>query len=330
MSFKFHLSRLVVFALFSGLAAQQAATTTPAEPIRHGVLTPGVSLSMSAIKPQTVFPVSGSPDWSVVTGDSLWVTSGHTDHVVQLLASTNKIGLIADVPRPCSGLVEAFGSIWSPSCGKHQILRIEPATGKISASIAADPANSEGGITSGDGSVWIVIKPSTLVRIDPRTNTAIASIPLPSDSENPLFSGGFVWISSYGHDQLLKVDPSTASIVAAIPVGPKPRFLTAGAGSIWTLNQGDGSISRVDQTSGKLIASIPIGVPGMGGEITFGNGMVWATMFDFPITEIDPASNKVVRQWGGPGGDGIRFGLGSVWLSNGQMGNVWRISTEAL
>ena len=283
---------------------------------------------MAAIQKDAVFTVPGSPDWSVVTADSLWVTTGHDSHIVQLLAATNTVAKVLVVKDPCSGVTTAFGSLWSPSCGDHVLTRFDPADGKIIAQIPADPANSEGGITVGAGSIWLVTKPSTLARIDPSKNAVIASIPLPSGSENPLFSNGFIWVSSFQRNELLKVDPVSASIVATIPIGPGPRFLTSGAGSIWTLNQGDGTISRVEEQTNKLLATIECGIPGTGGEITFGAGRLWATMFDFPITEIDPSDNKVVRQWGGLGGDGLRFGLGSLWLSNGHQGTVWRLSPD--
>ena len=328
------LALVLAAALLPQLLPAQETTANPAPPahrpriVRLGVNTPGVSRSMADIKKDAVFTPPGSPDWSVVTADSLWVTTGRDSHIVQLVAATNTIGKVLPVKDPCSGVASAFGSLWSPSCGDHVLTRFDPADGKIIAQIPADPANSEGGITVGAGSIWLVTKPSTLVRIDPTKNAIIASIPLPSGSENPLFSDGFVWISSYEHDQLLKVDPASASVVATIPIGPKPRFLTTGAGSIWTLNQGDGTISRVDEKTSKLITYIACGIPGFGGEITFGAGRVWATMFDFPITEIDPATNKVVKQWGGPGGDGLRFGLGSLWLSNGRQGTVWRLSPD--
>jgi virginiamycin B lyase len=332
--------------LFAGIAlAPLAFSQTPASPpvppvgqapvrvrppriVRPGVATEGVSRSMSDIQTEAVLQVEGSPDWAVVTKDSVWITSARANHVVQLLAAINKVGLIVDVQRPCSGLADGFGSIWIPSCGGHSVIRVDPTTGKTVAEIAGDPANSEGGITVGAGSVWMVTKPSALVRIDPKTNAVVATIQLPSGSENPLFSDGFLWVSSFEHDQLLKVDPVSEKIVATIPVGPKPRFLTAGAGSVWTLNQGDGTISRVEMKTGKVVATISCGIPGSGGEITFGAGSVWATMFDFPLTQVDPRTNKVTKQWGGPGGDGIRFGFGSVWLSNGRQGTVWRISPD--
>jgi len=127
---------------------------------------------------------------------------------------------------------------------------------------------------------------------------------------------------------LLKVDPKAMKLVATIPVGPKPRFLTAGAGSVWTLNQGDGTVSRVDIKTGNVAATIDCGLPGEGGEITFGAGSVWATLFNIPLTQIDPATNKPVKQWAGKGGDGLQFGFGSLWLSNFAQQTVWRISPD--
>jgi DNA-binding beta-propeller fold protein YncE len=127
---------------------------------------------------------------------------------------------------------------------------------------------------------------------------------------------------------LTGVDPKTNAVICSVPVGPGPRFLTTGAGSVWTLNQGDGTVSRVDARAGKLIANIEVGVPGTGGEIAFGEGHVWATVFEIPISEIDPATNQVVRQWFGAGGDSIRIAHGSVWLSNLRQGNVWRFSPK--
>lgn len=318
----------------TAIAQTPAVSGSTPSPIQHqlrhivrlGLATPDVARSIDNLAPAAVFPVEGSPDWSVMTKNSVWVSSARANHVVQLLPSTNKVGLVADVQRPCSGLAFGFDSLWIPSCGSHRLIRLDPSTGKSIAEIGTDPANSEGGITVGAGSVWMVIKPANLVRIDPRSNSIVANIALPSQSENPTFANGFVWISSFGHDQLIKVDPASNTIVATIAVGPQPRFLTAGAGSIWTLNQGDGTVSRVDIKSGTLISTIQCGIPGPGGEITFGAGSVWVAIFDFPLTQIDGTTNKVIKQWAGPGGDGVRFGFGSVWLSNLRQGNVWRIT----
>jgi virginiamycin B lyase len=53
-------------------------------------------------------------------------------------------------------------------------------------------------------------------------------------------------------------------------------------------------------------------------------------VFQIPISEIDPATNKVVRQWEGNGGDSIRVAHGSIFLSNLRQHNVWRIDPKGL
>ena len=124
---------------------------------------------------------------------------------------------------------------------------------------------------------------------------------------------------------MTRVDPHTNLIVETIAVGKAPRFIAAGAGAVWTLNQGDGSVSRIDPATNKVVATIEVGVPGGGGDIAVGEGSVWVTAFEYPLSRIDPSTNTVVQQFTGKGGDAVRVGLGSVWLSNLEAGNVWRI-----
>jgi len=119
-------------------------------------------------------------------------------------------------------------------------------------------------------------------------------------------------------------------VIARIAVGKNPRFLTAGAGSIWTLNQGDGTVTRVEAKTGRRVADIPAGLAGKGGEIAFGFDSVWATLEEFPITRIDAASNDIVSQWRGAGGDSIRAGHGTIWLTDLRGGKVWRIAPGKL
>jgi virginiamycin B lyase len=302
-----------------------------ARPPRPGVTTPGVRRSMADIHPDATFAVEGEPDWMVVTEDAVWVTSSNVNHVVRLDAATNRAGLIVTIDKPCSGLASGFGAIWVPSCGAHALFRVDPQTGKIVAQIPAGPADSEGGITVGAGSVWLVTKKEgLLVRVDPQTNQVVARITIPSGSYAPAFGEGAVWITSTEHNLLTHVDAQSNRVMASIPIGPQPRFLTVGAGSVWTLNQGDGTVSRIDMKTDGVTAAIPVGIPGTGGEIAFGAGSVWATVFQIPMSRIDPATNTVVRQWVGPGGDSIRLGHGSIWLTDFAHSTVWRLNPRQL
>jgi len=316
--------------LGGSLNAAPAKETHPGFPAKTGVQIAGIQHSMAELKPLATFPVEGHPDWMAVAGGGVWVTSSSANHVVWLDAGSNKPGAVIQVSKPCSGLALGFGSLWIPSCGSHTLVRADAKTGKIEGTIAAGPADSEGGVATGAGSVWIVDSSAgDLVRIDPSKDAIVAHIQLPPGSFNPIYASGSIWVSSNRQGTLVRVDPSTNRVVSQTPVGSMPRFLTAGGGSVWVLNQGDGTIARVDATTGKRTAVIRAGIPGLGGEIAYGGGAVWATVFKFPITRIDAATSAITGQWTGPGGDSIRFGHGSVWLSSLMGGVVWRFSPPA-
>lgn len=303
-----------------------------------GVSTPGVRRDMAAITPDAVFPIEGTPDWQVVTEDAVWVTNGPKNTVHRLDPKSDKVLAAVTVgTRPCSGLAAGFGTIWVPNCGDRtgagkSVSRIDMKTNEVVATLPVGPAQSEGGVATGAGSFWMVSYQSdqkgVLARIDPATNQVIAEITVPDKSAAVNFGEGAAWVTTPATNQLTRIDPNTNKVTDTIAVGPGPRFLTVGAGSIWTLNQGDGTISRVDGKSAKLVATIQAGIPGSGGEIAFGESHVWATIPQIPISEIDPATNAVVKQWFGAGGDSIRVGHGSVWLSNLRQQNVWRFTTK--
>ncbi len=316
------MRKLLLFLAFSTLVFAQGK-----RPPRPGVSTPGVKRDIAGVTPLAVFPIEGTPDWQVLTDDAVWVANGPKNTIHRLDPATNKVVAAVTVgQKPCSGLAAGFGSIWAPNCGDHTVSRVDAKTNQVIATIPVGPAESEGGIAAGAGSVWLVTdKKGVLSRIDPATNKVTAEIAVPAGSAACIFAEGVVWVTTPEANLLTRVDPATNQAVAKIPVGPGPRFLTAGGGSIWTLNQGDGTVTRVDAKTGKVLAQVEVGVPGGGGEIAYGAGHVWVTVFQIPLSEIDPATNAVIRQWTGAGGDSVRVGHGSIWLSNLRAQNVWRI-----
>ena len=320
----------------AALFAQEAQLPAPAaprpeRPPRPGVSTPGVKRDISTLKPIAVFPAEGTPDWQVVTEDAVWVSNGPKNTVHRLDPKTNKVAEVIEVgKKPCSGLAAGFGSVWVPNCGDQTLSRIDIKTNKVTATLPYGPAASEGGLVAGKDSVWMLTDGGkTLLRIDPETNKAVADILMPPGSfVCVLGEDNAVWVVSTEKSQVVRVDPTTNLITDRVNVGPKPRFTTVGAGAIWTLNQGDGTVSRIDVKTRKMITNIALGIPGGGGEIAYGGNVVWVTVFEIPLSQIDVETNTVVKQWVGAGGDAVRFGHGSVWLSNLRAGNVWRIDPK--
>lgn len=318
------------------LLAQIPTTQAPKKVARPGVK--AAQSPFSSVRPSATFKLGGHPDWMLITADAVWVANDQLKAVQRIDPATNKLVVTIQLAaEPCSGLAFGFGSLWVPLCGEPASLaRIDPATNRVSATLPIGPTDSEGGIAASDDSIWLIVKTNggdkngTLARIDPQMNAVRAKIGVPAGSFNPLFSGGVVWITGTSSNQLTAVDAASDKVIASVTVGPKPRFLAAGAGSIWTLNQGDGTVTRVNANTRRVIATIKAGIPGPGGEICFGAGAVWATVFDVPLTRIDPKTNKVVRQWVGRGGDSVRFGHGSIWLTDYKRGLLWRIPAARL
>ena len=325
----------VVFSMVC-LAQAPPAGQPPPRPKRPGVSAAGVKIPIERLKPDAVFSLPGVPDWLAID-DHVWVSNSpkHTVHRLDPKANA-VIGTIEVGKHPCSGLTAAFGSLWVPLCGEKDgsakgLARVSLKDGKLETTLPFEVPQSEGGIASGAGSVWVMTDAKgTLTRVDPATNKAVAEIYVAPGSYTVAFGENAVWVTSTEKNVVTRVNARTNVVEETITVGPRPRFLAVGEGSVWTVNQGDGSISRVDIKTNKVVATIEAGIPGPGGEIAVGEGSVWVTSFEFPITRIDAATNKVVQQFHGDGGDAIRFGHGSVWLSNLRAANVWRLDPKRI
>src|SRR5262249_34551601 len=123
-----------------------------------------------------------------------------------------------------------YGSLWIPACGDHALVRANLQTGKREATIAAAPADSEGCIAVGAGSIWLASDAKgVLSRIDPNTNSVIAKIAIPSGSYCPVFADGSVWVTSTEHDVVARIDPAAGHGVSQIPGGREPRVAPAAA-----------------------------------------------------------------------------------------------------
>jgi streptogramin lyase len=318
------LPTLLLLLATSGATSAQSANAS-----KPGVK--NVQAPFASLKPSTTFKVGGTADWVLVTDDAVWVAGTKPYSVQRLDPVTNRIVAKVAIPsEACSGLAFGFGSVWVPVCGKKPaLIRVDAQKSKVIATLPIPPAGEEGGIATSTDSVWMVTdKAGTLNRIDPATNSVRQKISIPRGSYNPIFSDGVVWISGVESGVVTAVDADSGEVLNSIPVGANPRFLTAGGGSIWTLNQGDGSFTRVDEKGRKVLASVQAGIPGTGGDIDYGADSVWLTVFDVPLTRIDVATNKVVRQWVGNGGDSLRFGFNSLWITDYKKGLLSRIPIQ--
>src|SRR5262245_24999714 len=145
----------------------QAPPQTAVHPKRPGVTTPGVRIPIMKLKPDAVYAVPGAPDWMAVDKE-VWVSNEPKNSVSRLDPKSSAVMATITVGKePCSGLAAGFGSLWVPNCGDSTVTRLNLEDGKPQATFAMTIGNSEGGVTIGGGSFWILTDTKgTLARVD--------------------------------------------------------------------------------------------------------------------------------------------------------------------
>jgi streptogramin lyase len=280
------------------------------------------------LKVSATIHLAKTADWVAITDAAVWVgsTGPNAVHAIDP-ASNQRVATIVLPGEPCAGLAVGFGSLWIPMCGKSGLLaRVDLNTRTLVHTYPVGPVAAEGGITTGAGSVWMVLQGSSLARIDPSNGSVQPVASLPPGSFNPYFSNGRIWVTRAEGSEITSVDATTGAILAHAATGPHPRFLAAGEGAVWTLNQGDGSLNRIDVSAGTPTRTLTLGTPGPGGDITYGAGRVWTTFPKIPLSIIDASVPALLCQWTGPGGDSLGFGRGAIWLTNYHAGTISRIA----
>jgi virginiamycin B lyase len=289
---------------------------------------PSARMSIEQLKFSMTMRLGKTADWVAITDGAVWVGSTGPNAVHAIDTATNqRVATVLLSGEPCAGLTVAFDSLWVPLCGRPGgLARVDLKTRALVATYKVGPIAAEGGITAGAGSVWMVLRSHSLVRVDPSDGTVRPVVEVPAGSFNPYFSMGRIWVTRAKGAELTSVDAATGLVAVRLPTGPSPRFLTAGDGAIWTLNQGDGSLSRIAMSGGKPAQTIPLGTPGPGGDITFGAGRIWTTFSKVPLSIVDASVPALLCQWVGPGGDSIGFGHDDIWLTNYKAGTISRIA----
>ena len=268
----------------------------------------------------------GYPDFLAADGEDVWVTNRDT---LQKLSVDRRTPVIeAYAPGLCGAPVVAFGSVWAMSCSERSIMRFDHLSGKLTARIPCGVADPYGefSLAAGMEAVW-VLSDSTgvLSRIDPNQNKIVAEIKVNANSFCAAFGFDAVWITNTNDGSVQRINPENNQVEATIAVGSQPRFLAAGQHAVWVLNQGDGTVTRIDPKSNAVVATIDCQVPGTGGDISSGKGLVWVRGKDGRMLQtISRETNEVERIFGPLNGSGaVRVAGGLVWVTAHDINKVW-------
>ena len=302
---------------------KREAVRLPAGPTA-GIKTPGVQIPFASLKPDAEF--AAAAEWLAFTDAPLLADPKGLFHID---AKKNELGTpVAALNKPCGGAVSAFASLWIPSCGDRTLVRLDPKTWKVTATVAGGGAARPAVAATAD-SVWFLSdNRTTLSRVDPEQNAIVAELRLAAGCNTLAFGEASLWVTCPAENHVVRVNPNTNLVDKRIEVSAQPTSLAIGENSIWVYCRKEGKIDRIDPKTNKVTKTIELSVPGVEGTLALGQGSVWASQTGFPLTRIDPQTEKVVQQFWGPGGGAVYFGQNSLWLANLPDGKVWRVDPK--
>jgi len=195
----------------------------------------------------------------------------------------------------------------------HSLLRIDPATNEIVATI---PVSSAGHLAVGADAVWTIDYiegEDVLVRIDPGSNQVVATVPVGRLAFDVAVDASGVWVTrdiDSRSGEVMRIDPVTNEIVARIPVEGRIRDVAVGEGGVWVVDststiREEPSLIHIDPATNQVVTRIP-GLAGL--EVVAGDGLVWVQGWlstvnpavgtgagDRPVAlRIEPRTNEIV------------------------------------
>jgi ligand-binding sensor domain-containing protein len=220
---------------------------------------------------------------------------------------------------PAGGLdqiVAGFGSAWMVDTDTQTLLRMDPATRRVTARFALAGSMQ---LAPGKGALWIGLTKNqafSLLRIDPRTNRIVARLHTPdvpggSTGSVPVMVGDNLWLLSA--EAAVRIDPSSGRALATVRTahnGYQTRSLAVVDGDLW-VQVSDGRVLRLDGASGRRKATFHVPDGNLIGDFLM-NGLF--VVEENTLSRVDPRTFRVL--WRTPItsiGTGVAAG-GRLWV----------------
>jgi virginiamycin B lyase len=305
------------------------AAVTATVQLRQHQAEPGTLGSGRLGKVAAAVPVGGPLTRVRADADAVWVQRDRDHSAVRVDPHSNQV--VARLPLGSLGSELAAvgaGGLWLTHRGQGTVTRVDPATGRILATITVPAASPEPGdmsVAVGARGVWVANDnyvtgraQDNVFRIDPATNKVVATLRVDPPLHG-IAAGDRAVMVTAGHSDYVahQIDPATNRVVATFPVG-NVNAVAYGAGAFWVAC-GDGTLTRIDPVGRRVVATIQLGAAA--GAVAADAQGVWVATADGSVTRINPSTNTIVGSL--PVGSQVSDVLslaaspGAVWLTTG-------------
>jgi hypothetical protein len=219
--------------------------------------------------------------------------------------------------RPFTDVDVGFGATWVASQGA--LLRIDPQTNRVVATIPTPVSGESASIAFGEGAVWMTSGQANGVvyRVDPAANRVTAAIGVPGGAFGIVVAAGTVWVTQFLPEPdpgiVARIDARSNRLLAPVEVPNMPGAIRYGLDAVWVTSRF--TVSRVEPRSGAVTQPLHR----VGDVRAVGGGALWGSYAnsadDAGVQRVDPDTGRVMATIRIPYGVLMAFGLGTLWVA---------------
>ena len=180
------------------------------------------------------------------------------------------------------------GSIWATQ--GLSIVRVDTATNAITTSIPlpSDPRR----IVTAAGWIWATMEDGGLAKVDPRSNSLIATFGVGTRLSGLWHADGDLWAADLASNQVVRVDPATGRVRARVEIGGRPWGLASTPGVLWVTSQERKTLSRIDMTTNRVVGTVDLSMTQPADVVAAGDA-VWVVGSGGDLVKIDPLTAQI-------------------------------------
>jgi DNA-binding beta-propeller fold protein YncE len=275
-----------------------AALTVPSAAAASTSPIPEASSHASKLSPDvTVIPLDAE-FYAIAAGvEGVWLLSS-SGHVLHLDQVTNAV--VADIEVPASDygyIALGAGSVWVTVFDHDALIRIDPTTNKVVATISVGPYTNPESLLVTPDTVWTANhRGGSISKVDVATNAVVATFDFAkhgtSGPKGIVMAAGDLWTTVPNMLSLFRLSPTTGSVVARLKLLGGDLDYPLSDGHFVFVAKGSGSIEKIDPVTNTVTQHLSRDpTPWL-----FARSAFWAPS-GHDLVRLDPATLEPTERW---------------------------------